>query len=332
MKNPFDFAQPPERDNNCPEFLRTPRAIMHWRYQNLRMLMHRPMLLATTLRKTPYTSLSAEEKVAVARCRLIAGQAIADIDASCPHELIAGWNAVWLMFQAAMVPLVSLFARLSSAQSNGLSGKNKGSNSPNSRSSGSDSGSVTAPTGGDDDEDKWRAQIEQALSFFERMRPWSVAAKKSKDVVERLYEASKHVADYQTTFHHTQAFSLAGISPPQQQQLQHLEAPTGQLFSSPLHMPAPLQFSPPSLPMNIQDGNAGTWGLSPHGEQRMNVFWDDMMWDTFPAVTDSPTLGPSFNSADFDWGVLGGQSNDPSQSNWAYWAQGPHENMMEHTQ
>lgn len=335
MKNPFDFAQPPERDTNCPDFLKTPRAIMHWRYQNLRMLMHRPTLLATTLRRTPYAALTAEEKVAVARCRILAGQSIADIDATCGQELIAGWNAVWLMFQAAMVPLVSLFARLSTSPPS-FYGNGRNSTSPTSRSSGSDNGATTAPTGGDEDEDKWRAQIEQALAFFDRMRPWSVAAKKSKDVVERLYEASRHVADYQTQFHRHQAFSQAGFSPAQQQsqQLQPLDTVNGQAFSSPLNMPAPLQFSPSQAPMathhdNPAMGGSGIWGLSPNGEQAMNIFWDDMMWDTFPtAMTDDPALGPPLVPAEFDWNLLGGQGNDPNQSVWAYWPQGPQENGM----
>ena len=83
---------------------------MLWRYQNLRMLMHRPFLLAASLRRTPYEVMSAEEKVAISKCRSIAGQCIANINDTCREELIAGWNAVWLMHQAVMVPLVSLFA------------------------------------------------------------------------------------------------------------------------------------------------------------------------------------------------------------------------------
>ena len=115
MRNPFDFSQPPERDNTtCPEVLKTPRAVMHWWYMTLRMLMHRPYLLAVALRRTSFANMSAEEKVAVSKCRVIAGDAIRDIDATSRQELIAGWNSVWLMYQAVMVPLVSLFSYLSS--------------------------------------------------------------------------------------------------------------------------------------------------------------------------------------------------------------------------
>ncbi|KAK3077468.1 hypothetical protein LTR53_020680, partial [Teratosphaeriaceae sp. CCFEE 6253] len=58
--------------------------------------------------------MTAEERVAVSKCRAIAGEAIKDIAATGREELIAGWNSVWLMYQAAMVPLVSLFSYLSS--------------------------------------------------------------------------------------------------------------------------------------------------------------------------------------------------------------------------
>ncbi|KAK5682042.1 hypothetical protein LTR17_027412 [Elasticomyces elasticus] len=49
----------------------------------------------------------------------------------------------------------------------------------------------------DEDVEKWKLQIETALRFFDKMRSYSVAAAKSKDVVERLYEASKHVQRHQ---------------------------------------------------------------------------------------------------------------------------------------
>ncbi|KAK6412654.1 hypothetical protein LTR95_017946 [Oleoguttula sp. CCFEE 5521] len=318
MQNPFDFAQPPERDAiNCPDFLKTPRAIMHWRYQNLRMLMHRPTLLATTLRRAPYSSLTAEEKVAVARCRLIAGQSIADIDATCAQELIAGWNAVWMMFQAVMVPLVSLFARLSATSMYDSPANND---------------STTAPTGNDEDEDKWRAQIEQAMAFFDRMRPWSVAAKKSKDVVERLYEASKHINDYNTQLQRTQTFSQAGFSPASQ--VTSLDSSISRSFASPgltISMPPQMHFDNTPTPLGNHpglNGNNGMWGLSPNGEAAMNCFWDDMMWDTFPSTTlqDDSMAGPPMG--EFDWNLLGGQGNDPNQPAWGYWPQGGQEQGM----
>ena len=68
------------------------------------------------------------------------------------------------------------------------------------------------------------------------------------------------------------------------------------------------------------------WGLSPNGDARMNVFWDDMMWDSFPtAMTDDPRLGPNMHQQDFDWNLLNSQSAEAGQSGWPFWPQGQHE-------
>lgn len=167
MKNPFDFAQPfdqPVDNGTCPEFLKTARVVMHWRYQNLRILLHRPSLLAAALRRVPFTSLSAEEKVAVGRCRVLAAQTIADINDQCGQELISGWNAVWFMYQAVMIPLVSLFSHLSIVAT-----KLPHQVAFDTRGSPGSSSPSSISNGNDDDVEKWRAQIETAIVFFDRM-------------------------------------------------------------------------------------------------------------------------------------------------------------------
>lgn len=300
-KNPFDFSQPPERDNqSCPEFLKTPRAIMHWRYQNLRMLIHRPFLLATALRRTSYMNLSAEEKVAVGRCRIIASQSIADITNTCSEELIAGWNAVWLMYQAVMVPLVSIFSHLSLNAAHSISMKSADNGAGNDASAG-------MTTGSEDDVEKWRHQIETAIKFFDRMTHYSVAAKKSKDVVARLYEASKQLSEYNAQQLQQQHSFY--------QQRQQLVAPSQSFDGIP---PGPGTFNIPSNTNGAPYGNAnGTqnpasstsmWGLSPNGDAAMNSFWDDMMWDTFPGVSEMPdTTGLGFGVGEFEWMPVGMQ-------------------------
>jgi hypothetical protein len=304
--NPFDFSQPPDRDNTaCPEVLKTPRAIMYWRYQNLRMLMHRPFLLAAALRRAAYSSMSAEEKVAVRRCRIIAGQTITDIDLTCEENLIAGWNAVWLMYQAVMVPLVSLFSYLSSPSAyvaDSSPGK-----SPEAATYGT--------TGGDEDADRWREQIETAIRFFEKTRRYSVAAKKSRDVVERLYEASKH------------------INPAHDQQSQHQE-PTrlqqrqnftpGQAantmnagrdpFVSSFVVNSQLQNRPPDPTPAF---GQSIWGLSPNGNAAMESFWDDMMWETFPEIAEAPNWGPGLDQ--FDW-IPPSEQQNASNQDWPRWS------------
>jgi hypothetical protein len=79
------------------DILETPSIIMLWRYQNLRLLLHRPYLLATALRDGDETTLSAEEKVGVGRCQAVAARTIADISDMCHEDLLSGWNGVWLM-------------------------------------------------------------------------------------------------------------------------------------------------------------------------------------------------------------------------------------------
>jgi hypothetical protein len=141
----------------CPEFLRRTRLVMKWRFQNIRIVLHRPYLLATALRRCTWSSLTAEERVVVGKTRLIAMKTIEDISQECMPDLLSGWNAVWFCFQACMVPLVSLF---------------------------SDAGCP-------EEVHKWRAAIETGLQFFDSARNYSIAAKRSADAVARLYQAYK---------------------------------------------------------------------------------------------------------------------------------------------
>jgi hypothetical protein len=146
-----------DMNESCPDFLKRVRSVMKWRFQNIRIVLHRPVLLSTALRRCPFIALTAEEKLAVGKCRIIAAKTIEDISNECLPDLIAGWNAVWFTFQAAMVPLVSLFSDASMPE----------------------------------ETEKWCASIETALEFFQRSIPWSISAKRSMDAVARLYEAWK---------------------------------------------------------------------------------------------------------------------------------------------
>jgi hypothetical protein len=133
---------------------------MKWRFQNMRIILHRPYLLTTALRRCAWSNLSGEEKVAVGKCRIMALKTIDDISQECMTDLLSGWNAVWFCFQACMVPLVSLFSDASQP----------------------------------DEVRKWKAAIETALQFFESARDYSIAAKRSADAVARLYQAYKTYA------------------------------------------------------------------------------------------------------------------------------------------
>ena len=310
--NPFDFSQPPDRDNTaCPEVLKTPRAIMHWRYQNLRMLMHRPFLLAASLRRVPYSSMSAEEKVAVGRCRIIAGQTITDIALTCEEHLIAGWNAVWLMYQAVMVPLVSLFSYLSNPSAYVVG------SSPGKSAAGAE-GATYGTTGGDEDADRWREQTETAIRFFEKMRRYSVAAKKSQDVVERLYEASKHI----TQSHEHQLQHQQPARPQDSQNWNPSQAENNRNIGSDPFLSsftANVHFQNQAADPDPAFGRS-TWGLSPNGNAAMESFWDDMMWETFPEIQEAHNWSTGLDQ--FDWVPPSEQQNDPNVNNsdWQRWS------------
>jgi hypothetical protein len=144
-------------DEPCPDFLRRIRLVMKWRFQNIRIILHRPFLLTTALRGCAWSNMSAEEKVAVGKCRILALKTIEDISQECMPDLLSGWNAVWFCFQACMVPLVSLFSDASMPE----------------------------------EVRKWKAAIDTALQFFESAQDYSIAAKRSSDAVIKIYQAYK---------------------------------------------------------------------------------------------------------------------------------------------
>lgn len=293
-RNPFDFSQPLERDNVvCPEVLKTPRAVMHWRYQNLRILMHRPWLLATALRRASYSKMSPEEKLAVARCRIVAGQTIADIDSTCQESLIAGWNAVWMMYQAVMVPLVSLFSVL--AMPPDVQAAESPAATPKSNSE------PTTVPGSDGDVARWKQDIETSICFFDRMQTWSVAARKSRDVVQRMYDATKYVSEHYDQLHQQQQEilqqrrdSIAVI--PQHLEQSHsgvdskdpglvngMQPDVSAVNSVPAggHLNMHHPTSTPAIPFGAAPDMVPDFGFMPNGTTDMNNFWDEMMWETF---------------------------------------------------
>jgi hypothetical protein len=209
---------------------------MKWRFQNIRIVLHRPVLLSTALRRCAFANLTAEEKVAVGKCRIIAAKTIEDISHECLPDLISGWNAVWFTFQACMVPLVSLFSDASVPE----------------------------------EVEKWKNSVETALAFFERSMPWSIAAKRSKDAISKLYQA------YQLQFTmHAQM--------DQAQAQQHDFTNNGGAVMEG-------QFDYNNVPdVATLSMNTAVWGNDPSAMQQLNGYWDDMMWDTnLPDMLEAP--------------------------------------------
>lgn len=232
-------------DESCPEFLRRVRFVMKWRFQNLRIVLHRPFLLNAALRRCPFNSLSADEKVAVGKCRIVAAKTIEDMSNECQPDLISGWNAVWFAFQACMVPLVSLFSDTSMP----------------------------------DEIQKWMATIETALAFFERAKPWSIAAKRSMDAVSKLYQAYKIQAVTQNQSEQ-RLFPIPARQPPQF--VNSMQGLGGLDFD---------QASQGTAYAMHPDAMSG-WSTDPTDMSNLSGFWDDMMWDTnLPDMMASQPFG-----------------------------------------
>jgi hypothetical protein len=129
---------------------------MKWRYQNLRIVLLRPVLLNLANRGNE-GSATREELEAIAKCRVIAKQTIDDIAREWTANQMLGWNGVWFMYQASMIPLVSIFWENWNTQQ----------------------------------VRECQAQIEVVLETFEGLSDWSLAARRSREVVSKMYEASK---------------------------------------------------------------------------------------------------------------------------------------------
>ncbi|KAE8355702.1 fungal-specific transcription factor domain-containing protein [Aspergillus coremiiformis] len=145
----------------CSESIAITRTVMKWRYYNQRMLIYRPTLLSYAIRRVPYIALRSEERTAIERCRQIAEATIQDISSTArPHQM-SGWSAVWLVFQAVMVPLLGLFLNDNTA---------------------SDPRATVASC---------QSQVEMAMLVLARLEQWSPTAKRTLDAVSRILEASK---------------------------------------------------------------------------------------------------------------------------------------------
>lgn len=138
---------------------------MKWRYLNQRMLLYRPTLLSYAMRRVPYIALRSEERTAIERCRAISEATIHDIASTAQSHQMSGWNAVWLLFQATMVPLVGLFLNDNTT---------------------CDSRAT---------HEACMAQVEMAMLTLARLQAWSPTAKKTLDAVSRIVEANKRGSD-----------------------------------------------------------------------------------------------------------------------------------------
>lgn len=131
-----------------------------WKSYTARIFIHRPLLLWYAMRKMPWARLSEEKREAIEMCRAVANELIRDIEANWSKPVpsqIVGWHATWQLYQATMVPLLSLFCD-------------------------SDNEDVIARS---------QTHIEMAQSTLSKLERWSPTARRSFEVVSRLYEQAK---------------------------------------------------------------------------------------------------------------------------------------------
>ena len=152
---PRELANPEE----CPTRLISSQYIMQNRYFNLRLLLYRPVLLRFANARVPLDSLPVAERDAIQCCWQVASEAINTVaTANYTIDRIWAWSAVWYMYQATIVLLLSILIDPGRSESEG-----------------------------------WKASVEKAIQLFEYAKPWSSAAARSSQVVKGLLDMLTNV-------------------------------------------------------------------------------------------------------------------------------------------
>jgi hypothetical protein len=142
----------------CPTHLQIIRDVFNWRYQSIRILLHRAVVLDATIRQLPWAHLGEGDQQVVAKCRELAADSIACIRRDWQPTKMSGWNAVWFLFQACLIPLMAL---------------------------------ATEPAGDYDDYLKWRELVEVSIGLCREMSRWSLVGEKTSTVLNQLLKATE---------------------------------------------------------------------------------------------------------------------------------------------
>ena len=273
-------ASPHPHANESPG-VTTLKNVMRWKYLSNRVILHRPVLLWYAMRKITWERLSEEKQAAIELCREVCAELITDIASTWRGQKacqMSGWNATWLLYQAALVPLLSLYSDPHDPDVVGTC----------------------------------RQQVELAMRTMEDLQSWCPTARRSLEVLIRLYDASKRHA--------------AGLQEPQEVYIPNA-------MGTPASMGTPVQLvhpQPTSLlrPNYIDVSFANTYGNvqdlnTPNQEIFMDNMFDTLNWST---SWDSPIGGPQMmNGWDYNsmqtWAGIPqtdeyfsfGYSEDPNQ-------------------
>ncbi|UKZ48271.1 hypothetical protein TrVGV298_002494 [Trichoderma virens] len=158
------------------------QSLMKWRYQDLRMLLHRPVLLfLANSGCSDWEDCSPDDAAAVKMCLALAIATVEDVEREWTPSRIAGWKAAWYLHQASMVPLLILLWNPR--------------NMPNE--------AVMEPC---------RRAIPIVLSLLEAMKPWSLTANRSCALIGRVFAAATQGAKVDVTDENDPARSTSFMS------------------------------------------------------------------------------------------------------------------------
>ena len=159
-------GSPPADINESPG-ITILKNVMRWKYLSNRVILHRPVLLWYAMRKVTWDKLPEEKKAAIELCREVCAELINDIASTWRGQKarqMSGWHATWLLYQAAMVPILSLYSDPQDP----------------------------------DVVESCRQQVETAMRTIKDLQSWCPTARSSLEVLIRLYDASKrHAATLQ---------------------------------------------------------------------------------------------------------------------------------------
>lgn len=97
-----------------PPKYRLSRSIMEWRFRNFRIIMYRPFVIRNVLQQRagkPTVNSESPTGIAITRCLHEAYQTITSIRSfwdSNEHNRMAAWYALYFLFQASLIPIMSL--------------------------------------------------------------------------------------------------------------------------------------------------------------------------------------------------------------------------------
>lgn len=146
--------------NKCPRKLLIARDFMHNRYMNLRLILYRPTQLHRLNPRASIHEISSQELSVQNTCHEIAVEAVESISRTWTPNRVHVWNASWYLFQAAMVPLLTL------AQKTG------------------DQGQAL-----ERDLSSSKDVLRKILDLLSQMAPWMRSADRSRHIIVAIFDA-----------------------------------------------------------------------------------------------------------------------------------------------